>query len=437
MRTFVLLTALCTAVAALPLRKGGKEWSLSSSPAGPETNGLYAIDATANYTDPLVAGWESQAPLGRTYIIQYPLHESHHFNCSSWFIDKADAAGLCTPNSTREIRVYIPASYRNGQEAALLFGGDDSMGHSPGRDGCLGCYNKRPAGGQPGFSMLRVMLDRLIGAPGKRSMPMTILINTNNADGRDTEMQTMDGRYAEFLQQEVLEKVKADPNIRKDGYTDLKFTQNPKGRALLGCSSGGAQAMIAAYFRPDIIGIALAFSATIVSEPSTAKIATHQEYPLGAAEFWAGQRLLATQAKKDIRVFHSVGEHDLGTHSGPYSTEPWASGAGWLAAGEKGQSIPAGEWPGQTNGCVMGTSVSPMCNTTDNTTDPHTGARGTCNPFDNWALANNISARDLQSKGYAHRFAYVQSACHCDPRVYFQDLPNILAWGFKEYRAAQ
>jgi hypothetical protein len=220
----------------------------------------------------------------------------------------------------------------------------------------------------------------------------------------------------------VLHRVRSHPAIIADGYDLLQFTKHPKGRALIGCSATGDQGMISTWFRPHIVGVALSFSATL-TWTSTA-LESNISHPIGAGDLWAEQKLYATGAKKDIRVFHSCSQHDVGTQSPPYTIPFWNSNV-------------------LNTGCGMGYPVI-TCNTEGANADitdqnrpgrnyGYPGVGDGCNPYSDWADANNRSALALHKRGYTHRYSWVQNACHCDPRQYMQGLPDTMTWGFEEY----
>src|SRR3712207_9514558 len=76
-----------------------------------------------------------------------------------------------------------------------------------------------------------------------------IAISIGNGGGdaqgsqRGLEYDTMSGRYAEFVETEVLPLVEAECKV--------KLTKDPEGRATMGCSSGAACAMIMAWYHPE------------------------------------------------------------------------------------------------------------------------------------------------------------------------------------------
>src|SRR4029079_16066748 len=89
-------------------------------------------------------------------------------------------------------------------------------------------------------------LDTLISLPVVLVM---IAISISNGSGdaqgseRGLEYDTMSGRYAEFVEQEVLPRVEKEANV--------KLTKDPEGRATIGGSSGGSAALIMAWYHPE------------------------------------------------------------------------------------------------------------------------------------------------------------------------------------------
>jgi len=55
----------------------------------------------------------------------------------------------------------------------------------------------------------------------------------------------MSGRYAEFVESEVLPLVESKCNV--------KLTKDPDGRATMGGSSGGSAALIMAWYHPETL----------------------------------------------------------------------------------------------------------------------------------------------------------------------------------------
>ncbi len=116
--------------------------------------------------------------------------------------------------------------------------------------------------GQTGpISSLFTALDNLIA---EKKVPAMIAISIGNGSGdaqgsqRGLEYDTMSGRYAEFVETEVL------PLVEKE--CQVKLTKDPEGRATMGCSSGGSCALIMAWYRPELYHRVLTYSGTYVNQ---------------------------------------------------------------------------------------------------------------------------------------------------------------------------
>ena len=130
-----------------------------------------------------------------------------------------------------------------------------------------------------------------------------VAISIGNGSGdaqgsqRGLEYDTMSGRYAEFVETEVLPLVEAKCNV--------KLTKDPDARATMGCSSGGSCALIMAWYRPDLYRRVLSYSGTFVNQqwpPS-------DETPHGAWEFH--ERLIPNSPAKPLRIWMEVSDGDL------------------------------------------------------------------------------------------------------------------------------
>jgi enterochelin esterase-like enzyme len=85
----------------------------------------------------------------------------------------------------------------------------------------------------------------------------------------------------------------------------VKLTKDPDGRATMGCSSGGACALIMAWYRPDLYHRVLSYSGTFVNQ----QWPPNPDTPHGAWEFH--ERLIADSPAKPIRIWMHVGDRDL------------------------------------------------------------------------------------------------------------------------------
>jgi enterochelin esterase-like enzyme len=195
--------------------------------------------------------------------------------------DPKDPAKLIVTTShpapyTRPVSVYVPKQYVPGTAAPFIVGAD-------GPD-----------------NMLFTVLDNLIA---EHKVPAMIAISIRSGGGdaqgsqRGLEYDTMSGRYAEWVETEVI------PLVEKQFH--VKLTKDPEGRATMGGSSGGSCALIMAWYHPEWYHRVLTYSGTYVNQqwPSDPKT------PGGAWEFH--EHLIPNSPVKPIRLWMEVGDHDL------------------------------------------------------------------------------------------------------------------------------
>jgi len=257
----------------------------------------------------------------------------------------------------RKIYVYVPAAYKDGTKAPILIIHD-----GPGQ-----------------INLVRNALDNLtVSKDSNRKLPAFIAIAVQNGgnDGKNSERgleyDTMSDRLARFIHDEVLPTVLRNEEI-KAAYPKLAFTDNPWGRAVMGCSSGGAAALTMGWFRPDLFRRLICYSGTFVDQqdddaPEEAK------YPLGAWEYHSGMNLIENSEKKPLRIFTHVSENDLRPKD-----------------------------PEETH--------------------------------HNWVMAGQRTADAFKAKGYNHRFVFSLATGHCDRRVFEQTLADTLVWIWRGYHA--
>jgi enterochelin esterase family protein len=255
----------------------------------------------------------------------------------------------------RKIFVYVPAAYKDGTRAPLLVIHD-----GPGQ-----------------LNLVRNALDNLtISKDPNRKLPAFIAIAVQNGgnDGKNSERgleyDTMSDRLARFIQEEVLPAVLNDKEI-KAAYPKLALTDNPWGRAVMGCSSGGAAALTMGWFRPDLFRRLIAYSGTFVDQQDD-DAAEEAKYPLGAWEYHSAMKLIENSEKKPLRIFTHVSENDIR----PKDAE-----------------------------------------------ETH----------HNWVMAGERTADALKAKGYNHRFVFSLATSHCDRRVFEQTLADTLVWTWRGY----
>jgi enterochelin esterase family protein len=177
---------------------------------------------------------------------------------------------------TRKVAVFVPKQYVSGTEAPFIVSAD-------GPD-----------------SLLFAVLDKMIT---EHKLPVMIAISIGNGSGdaqgseRGLEYDTMSGRYAEFVEHEVLPLVESNAHV--------KLTHDPDGRATMGGSSGGSCALIMAWYHPDLYHRVLTYSGTYVNQ----QWPWDEKTPHGAWEFH--EHLIPQSPRKPIRIWMEVGDHDL------------------------------------------------------------------------------------------------------------------------------
>jgi iron(III)-enterobactin esterase len=177
---------------------------------------------------------------------------------------------------TRKVAVYVPKDYVPGSVVPFIVGAD-----GPDR-------------------MLFTALDGLIA---EHKVPVMVAISIGNGSGdaqgseRGLEYDTMSGRYAEFVEHEVLPLVEAQAKV--------KLTHDPDGRATTGGSSGGSCALIMAWYHPELYHRVLTYSGTYVNQ----QWPYDPKSPQGAWGFHA--HLIPESPRKPIRIWMEVGDKDL------------------------------------------------------------------------------------------------------------------------------
>jgi enterochelin esterase-like enzyme len=257
----------------------------------------------------------------------------------------------------RKIFVYIPAAYKDGTKAPVLVTLD----------------------GPSQLKQVRNALDNLtLSKDPARKLPAFIVVSVENGgnDGkgseRGLEYDTMSDRFARFINDEVFPAVLKNDEI-KAAYPKLAITDDPWGRAAMGCSSGGAAALTMGWFRPDLFRRLICYSGTFVDQqdddaPEEAK------FPLGAWEYHSGKKLIENTDKQPLRIFTHVSENDLRSKD----------------------------------------------------------AEGT---YHNWVMAGHRTAAALKAKGYDYRFVFSKASGHCDGKVFEQTLADTLVWTWRGYQA--
>lgn len=289
-------------------------------------------------------------PKGKLFEFAMPLADSKIFRGDDKTLNPKKPV-----RKERKISVYVPAKYRDGDKAPILVTHD----------------------GPSRLDLVRNAVDNLsIAKDENRRLPAFITIavqnggNDSKGSQRGLEYDTMSDRLARFINDEVLPAVLSNPEIRK-AYPNIAFTENPWGKATMGCSSGGAAALTMGWFRPDLFRRIITYSGTFVDQQDD-DAAEEARYPLGAWEYHSSMNLIGNTEKKPLRIFTHVAENDLRAKD-----------------------------PEET--------------------------------YHNWVMANERTAKVLADKGYDYRYVFSKASRHCDRRVFEHTLADTLVWMWRGY----
>jgi enterochelin esterase family protein len=175
----------------------------------------------------------------------------------------------------RKVTVYVPKEYVDGTVAPFIVGAD-------GPD-----------------KMLFAAIDGGIAA---KKIPVMIAVSISNGGGdaqgseRGLEYDTMSGKYAEFVEQEVLPRAEKEAGV--------KLSHDPNQRATTGGSSGGSCALAMAWYHPELYHRVLTYSGTYVNQ----QWPTDSKLPHGAWEFH--EHLIPESPWKPLRIWMEVGDRD-------------------------------------------------------------------------------------------------------------------------------
>ncbi len=337
---YLFLSAVLALVLPLPALRAAETYTES-----PGKDGDGSVTIGPDYkVDPDLT--DKGNPKGKLFEFKMALADSKIFKGDDKTLDPAKKP----VNKDRKISVYIPAAYKDGTKAPLLIIHD-----GPGQLGSV-----------------RNALDNLtISTDPNRKLPAFVAIAVQNGgnDGkkseRGLEYDTMSDRLARFIHDEVLPAVVNNADI-KAAYPHFALTENPWGRAVIGCSSGGAAALTMGWFRPDWYRRIIAYSGTFVAQQDD-DAPEQAQFPLGAWEYHSEMKLIEKSEQKPLRIFTHVSEKDLRPN------------------------------------------------------DPEENHH-------NWPMAGKRTADALEAKGYHHRFVFSLGTGHCDGRVFQQTLADTLVW---------
>jgi len=347
-RTRRIFCCLTAAVVGFSAAAEAADEGYSENP-GPEGNGNIVIGPDYT-TDPDLT--DRGNPKGRFFQFAMPLADSKIFRGTDSTLDSQKPV-----RKERKIFVYVPAAYKDGTKAPILVMHD----------------------GPSNLNEVRNALDNLtISTNPDRKLPAFIAIAVENGGDdskgsqRGLEYDTLSDRLARFVNDEVLPAVLNNAEI-KAAFPGIAFTENPWGRATMGCSSGGAAALTMGWFRPDLFRRLITYSGTFVDQQDD-DAAEEIAFPLGAWEYHSSLKLIENSEKKPLRIFTHVAEND-------------------------------------------------------------NRAKDAEETYHNWVMANERTAAALKAKGYDYRYVYSRATNHCDGKVFQQTLADTLVWTWRGYHA--
>ena len=289
-------------------------------------------------------------PKGKSFEFAMPLADSKIFRGDDATLDASKPV-----RKERKIFVYVPARYKDGDKAPVLVTLD----------------------GPSQLNLVRNALDNLtVSTDPKRKLPAFIVVAVENGGDdskgseRGLEYDTLSDRFARFINDEVLVAVLQNAEV-KAAFPNIAFTEDPWGKAVMGCSSGGAAALTMGWFRPDLFRRLITYSGTFVDQQDD-DAPEEKQFPLGAWEYHSSLKLIESSEKKPLRIFTHVSESDLRPND-----------------------------PEET--------------------------------YHNWVMANRRTAAALKAKGYDYRFVYSRASKHCDGNVFQQTLADTLVWMWRGY----
>lgn len=197
--------------------------------------------------------------------------------------------GLRGTSQTRQVTVYVPSQYAAGTAAPFIVSCD-----------AYGARNNQ----------LPNILDNMI-AEKRLPVMIAIMIANGGGDGpgseRGLEYDTVSGKYAEFIEAEVL------PRVEKE--CGVALTKDPEARMTLGGSSGGSASFNMAWFHPELYHRVLIYSGTFVNQHPD------NDYPHGAWQYH--EDVIARSDPKPIRIWMHVSQNDNGSTQASSGLHNW------------------------------------------------------------------------------------------------------------------
>jgi len=190
------------------------------------------------------------------------------------------------PAFTRKVAVYIPAQYVPGTPAPLIVSCDQY-------------------GLSTNTGVFQNTLDNMIA--DKRLPAIVAVMIAAGGTERSMEYDTVWGKYADYVETEVL------PRVEKE--TGVTVTKDPDARMAYGGSSGGIAAFSMAWFHPELYHRVVSFSGTFVNLQHSDAV------PHGGWEYH--ENLIAKADAKPLRIWLEAGENDNGAATASSAFRNW------------------------------------------------------------------------------------------------------------------
>jgi iron(III)-enterobactin esterase len=270
---FAILVSVGSMGSAQNATKG--QQPVKAAQLGPLDDGSVTIGPSYTPAPELTARQGVPKGTMKTFVLSMKESKVYPFDAKNPAFKKA-------PLETRTVSVYIPSQYVPGTPAPFSVIQDASY-----------------------IKILPTILDNMIA--DKRLPVMLAVFVPNGGGSRSVEYDTVSGKYAEFIETDVL------PRAEKECKVTL--TKDPDGRATMGGSSGGVAAFTMAWFHPEWYHRVLSYSGTFV------KLQANAQVPHGAWEYH--ENLIPKAEKKPLRVWLHVSENDNGAKTDASGFRNW------------------------------------------------------------------------------------------------------------------
>lgn len=210
----------------------------------------------------------------------FPLETAPRGRVEAW----PEVESRVYPGTTRPLWVYVPAQYDPARPAAVMIFEDGAQfGRADGPYRVPAVFDRLIAAGEMPVT-IGIFVEPGARPDASRMFPPPIGARPAQPANRRDEYDDTGDRYARFLLEDVLPRVGARYALSPD----------PKMRALVGNSAGGAAAFNAAWHRPDAFGNVISHLGRFTAMRGA------QHYP----------QLVRESAPRPLRVFLQSGVND-------------------------------------------------------------------------------------------------------------------------------